>query len=80
MQIDGRFADAELHALIDASAVEMAPIRRQRQIRSALLRHQTQLYHLTLYRQKLAWAMRAGVHAQPAANNHMRAWLVKLAP
>ena len=76
----GRFADAELDALIDASAVETAPAVRQRQIRAALMRHQTQLYHLTLYRQKLAWAMRKGVEAQPVANNHMRAWLVKLAP
>jgi peptide/nickel transport system substrate-binding protein len=76
----GRFSDPQLDALIQASATEPSPVKRQRQVRAALLRHQDQAYHLTLYRQTLVWAMRKGVVAEPAANNHMRAWLVKVAP
>jgi peptide/nickel transport system substrate-binding protein len=76
----GRFADPKLDALIEASAVEPNPTFRQRQVRAALLRFHEQLYNLVLYRQTLVWAMRKGVTAEPAPNNHMRAWLVTVAP
>ena len=76
----GRFSDPQLDALIASSAIEAKPVVRQRQIKTALLKHQEQVYHHTLYRQTLVWTMRKGVVAEPAANNHMRAWLVKVAP
>ena len=53
---------------------------RQRLVKAALLRHHERAYNLTLYRQTLIWAMRKGVDAEPAANNHMRAWLVNVGP
>lgn len=76
----GRFSDPQLDALIEASAIEVHPAVRQRQIKAALLRHRDQAYHLMLYRQTLVWAMRKAVMAVPAANNHMRAWLVTVMP
>ena len=76
----GRFSDRQLDALIDASAVESNALVRQRLVKAALLRHHERAYNLTLYRQTLIWAMRKGVDAEPAANNHMRAWLVNVGP
>jgi peptide/nickel transport system substrate-binding protein len=76
----GRFSDPELDALIQASATETNPVVRRSQVKAALLRHHEQIYHLTLYRQTLVWAMRKEVKAEPAANNHMRAWLVTVSP
>lgn len=72
----GRFSDATLDALIESTAIEPNPRKRLPMIREALLRHQAQAYHVPIYRQTLTWAMREGVNAQPAANNHMRAWFV----
>jgi peptide/nickel transport system substrate-binding protein len=72
----GRFADAQLDALIKASSTETDTTQRQQQIQQAVMRHQQQAYHLVLYRQTLAWAMRSHVDAAPAANNHLRAWLI----
>lgn len=76
----GRFSDPRLDALIQASGVEANPAVRKRLVREALLRHQREAYHVVLYRQTLAWAMRDGVSATPAANNHLRAWLIRVAP
>lgn len=74
----GRFSDKTLDHLIASAAVESNPDRRWQLVRDALLLHQSQNYHLPLYRQTLSWAMRAHVQAMPAANNHMRAWMVNL--
>lgn len=74
----GRFADTELDALINASSTETDSKKRQQQIRQAVIRHQQQANHLVLYRQTLAWAMRSNVNAVPAANNHLRAWLINV--
>jgi peptide/nickel transport system substrate-binding protein len=76
----GRFSDPPLDALIDAAAIEANPAKRKNLVRQALLLHHSQLYHLVLHRQKLTWAMRRNVDAQPAANNHMRSWLVRMSP
>ncbi len=76
----GRFSDPQLDALIDAAAVEVTPAKRKNLVRQALLLHQSQLYHLVLHRQMLTWAMRRRVDAQPAANNHLRSWLVRVRP
>jgi peptide/nickel transport system substrate-binding protein len=74
----GRFSDPRLDALIQASGVEGNPAVRKRLVREALLRHQREAYHVVLYRQTLAWAMRDRVNATPAANNHLRAWLIRV--
>lgn len=74
----GRFADRQLDALIEASSTEVDPVLRKRQMKEALLRHQSEAYNVVLYRQTLAWAMREGVEASPAANNHVRAWLISV--
>jgi peptide/nickel transport system substrate-binding protein len=76
----GRFSDHELDALINASSTETDSKRRQQQVRQAVIHHQQQAYHLVLYRQTLSWAMRSNVDAAPAANNHLRAWLIKVKP
>lgn len=76
----GRFSDPQLDALIEASAIEANPIVRQRLVQDALSRHQRESYHVVLYRQTLAWAMRKGVNATPVANNHLRAWLIQVSP
>lgn len=75
----GRFSDPGLDALIEASAIEVNPVKRTEMIRKAVLRHQSQAYNVVLYRQALTWAMREGVDAAPVGNNHVRAWLVKVA-
>ena len=77
---NGRFSDPQLDALIDAAAIEVNPAKRKDLVRQALLLHHSQLYHLVLHRQKLTWAMRRTVDAQPAANNHVRSWLVRVRP
>lgn len=74
----GRFADTELDSLIARAGIEHRSAIRSRLIEKALLRHQAQTYHLVLYRQTLAWAMRDTIQALPAANNHVRAWLIRL--
>lgn len=76
----GRFSDPALDALIDAAAVEANPVKRKDLVRQALLLHHSQLYHLVLHRQMLTWAMHRTIDAQPAANNHMRSWLVRMKP
>ena len=54
--------------------------KRKGLVRQALLLHHSQLYHLLLHRQKLTWAMRRTVDAQPAANNHVGSWLIRVKP
>lgn len=76
----GRFSDASLDSLIDSAAAEPDARKRQKLVRAALLRHQAQSYHVTLYRQTLSWAMREHVTALPAANNHLRAWFITVHP
>jgi peptide/nickel transport system substrate-binding protein len=74
----GRFANAALDVLIDQSATETDAPKRALLLRQAMELHHAQLHHLVLHRQMLTWAMRSHVEAVHAANNHMRAWLVRL--
>lgn len=76
----GRFSDPKLDALIEAAAIEVNAGKRSELVRQALLLHHGNVYHLVLHRQMLTWAMRRTVSAEPAANNHLRSWLVRVNP
>lgn len=76
----GRFSDPKLDALIEAAAIEVDAVKRRELVRQALLLHHGNVYHLVLHRQMLTWAMRRTVSAEPAANNHLRSWLVRVNP
>lgn len=76
----GRFSDLNLDVLIQAAAVETDAVKRKALVRQALLLHHGNIYHLVLHRQMLTWAMRRHVSAEPAANNHLRSWLVRINP
>jgi peptide/nickel transport system substrate-binding protein len=74
----GRFADAQLDALITASAKETDPALRAGQVHAALQRHFDNIYHLPLHRPMLTWAMRDTVQPVLAANGHMRGFMVRV--
>lgn len=74
----GRFANAQLDALITNAASEVDNVKRQGMLRAALKLHYDNVYHLPVHRQMLTWAMRSNVQPVHAANNHMRAWMVRV--
>ncbi len=74
----GRFADAQLDALVTASAQEVDPALRAGQVQAALQRHFDNIYHLPLHRPMLTWAMRDTVQPVLAANGHMRGFMVQV--
>jgi peptide/nickel transport system substrate-binding protein len=77
---NGRFSDPKLDTLIESAATEVNVDKRKELVRQALLLHHGNVYHLVLHRQMLTWAMRRTVSVEPAANNHLRSWLVRINP
>jgi peptide/nickel transport system substrate-binding protein len=71
----GRFSNARLDALIEASSKETSFITRQSLIGQALALHADEVHHLVLHRQALTWVMRSNVKVVHAANGHFRAWM-----
>jgi peptide/nickel transport system substrate-binding protein len=57
----GRFRDAELDRLIEASDVEMDAAKRSALMEQALQRARTNAYTIPLHRQMIPWAARKGV-------------------
>lgn len=74
----GRFTDAQLDTLITNAASETDKVKRQIMLQGALKIHYDNVYHLPLHRQMLTWAMRSNVQPVHAANNHLRAWMVRV--
>lgn len=74
----GRFADAQLDALVDAVKTEMDVPKRNAQIRSAFLKLHEGAYLVPLHRQMLPWAMREGVQVVHTPWNALNLRWVKL--
>jgi peptide/nickel transport system substrate-binding protein len=74
----GRFTNTQLDRLIVESASEESVAKRGKLISAALALHSSQVHHLVLHRQTLAWAMRKNVSTPHAANNHFRAWFARV--
>ena len=74
----GKFEDAELDALIDASAVEMDPAKRAALMEQALRRVRDNVYTIPLHRQVIPWAVRKGVTVFHRPDNYLEMTWVKI--
>lgn len=59
----GRYANAQVDALIDALRVEPDPARRRQMVGDTLRLLHADLPHIPLYRRTLTWAMRSNIQA-----------------
>lgn len=67
----GKFRDAKLDALIEASEVEMDPARRSALMEQALALARTNVYTIPLHRQVIPWAARKGVTVFHRPDNYL---------
>ena len=74
----GRFDDAELDRLIEASELEMDPAKRNATMLEAFRRVRDHVYTIPLHRQVIPWAMRANVHPVHRADNVVQPIWVRL--
>ena len=74
----GKFRDAELDRLIDASEVEMDAARRTAFMEQALQRVRTNAYTIPLHRQVIPWAVRKGVTVFHRPDNYLEMTWVRI--
>ena len=74
----GRFRDAEVDRLIEASDVEMDPAKRAALMEGALQRVRTSVYTIPLHRQLIPWAVRKGVTVLHRPDNYVEMTQVKV--
>jgi len=74
----GRFNDAALDRLIEASELEMDPAKRNATMLEAFRRVRDNVYTIPLHRQVIPWAMRANVHPVHRADNVVQPIWVRL--
>ncbi len=74
----GKFRDAELDRLIDASAVEMDVAKRAKLMEEALAHARTNVYTIPLHRQVIPWAVRKGVTVFHRPDNYIEMTWVKI--
>ena len=67
----GRYANAQLDALIDQIKIEVDVEKRRKLINEALMIQHDELLHLPLHRQVIPWAMRGNITAVHLANNNV---------
>ncbi len=73
----GKFRDAELDRLIEASDVEMNAARRATLMEQALQRVRTNVLTIPLHRQVIPWAVRKGVRVFHRPDNYLEmTWVV----
>jgi len=74
----GKFKDAQLDRLIDASAVEMDVAKRAKLMEEALAHARTNVYTIPLHRQVIPWAVRKGVTVLHRPDNYVEMTWVKV--
>jgi peptide/nickel transport system substrate-binding protein len=74
----GKYRDAELDRLIDASMVEMDAQKRSALMTKALERVRDEVYTIPLHRQVIPWAVRKGVTVQHRPDNYVEMTWVKV--
>jgi peptide/nickel transport system substrate-binding protein len=76
----GNFKDAKLDELIDASAKEPDPARREQLVKAAMRQHNEQVHHIPLHRQVIPWAARSNVNVVHRADNWLEWQWVTVGP
>ncbi len=74
----GKFRDAELDRLIDASEVEMDVAKRAKLMEEALAHARANVYTIPLHRQVIPWAVRKGVTVFHRPDNYIEMTWVKV--
>ena len=67
----GGYCNPKVDELVQAAQAEQEPARRDELVREALKLHASDIGHVPLHRQSLAWGVRTGVHVAPRADNMM---------
>jgi peptide/nickel transport system substrate-binding protein len=76
----GNVKDEKLDQLIDASAKEPDPKKREELVKAALKQHNEQVHHIPLHRQVIPWAARSNVNVVHRADNWLEWQWVTVGP
>ncbi len=74
----GRWSNAEFDALVAQAAEAADETSRRALIRQALQIERSEIAHIPLFQQPIAWASRRGIDLRQAPDNRLRLWLVKV--
>ncbi|MBU8543608.1 MULTISPECIES: ABC transporter substrate-binding protein [Roseomonadaceae] len=74
----GRWSNAEFDALVAQAAEAPDETSRRALIRQALQIERSEIAHIPLFQQPIAWASRRGIDLRQAPDNRLRLWLVKV--
>ncbi|NKE44551.1 ABC transporter substrate-binding protein [Roseomonas frigidaquae] len=73
----GRWSNAAFDALVSQAAEAADETSRRALIRQALQIERSEIAHVPLFQQPIAWASRRGIDLRQAPDNRLRLWLVK---